>query len=92
MGRRDLGTCVIVSKEDAEKLSINLNKFQKIHDFITPSRHIFPFFMGEKRLLKYVERSAKREGADLAVIIHQKHEFTFHQEYIACEYSLYKYK
>jgi hypothetical protein len=92
MGRKDLGICVVMSKEDADKLGIKLNKLQKIDNFRTPSRTFFPFSMKEKRLRIYIERKARKEEADLAVITRQIHEFTPLQEYISCEYSLYKYK
>jgi len=93
MEKRDLGTCVIMSKEDAEKLGVKLNRLQKIDNFRTPSRSINSVFpMNEKRLRRYIEGSVKREKADVAVITRQTHEFTPLAEYISCEYSLYKYK
>lgn len=92
MGRKDLGTCIIISKEDVNNLGIKLRNLQKIDDFRTPSRIISPLFIGGKRLIRYVERKAKKEEADLAIITRQTHEFTPSQEYVSCEYSLYKYK
>ncbi|MCX6746964.1 MAG: hypothetical protein NTU63_02395 [Candidatus Pacearchaeota archaeon] len=93
IGRQDLGMFVIMSEEDIIKLGIKLNRLQKIDNFRTPSKSINSVFpMNEKRLRKYIERSAKREKADVAVITRQTHEFTPLAEYISCEYSLYKYK
>lgn len=93
MRKSDLEICVIMSREDIIKLDIKLNRLQKIDNFHTPPSSINSFFpMNEKKLRRHIERNAKREKADIAVITRQTHEFTPLAEYISCAYSLYKYK
>ena len=92
MGRQDLGTCIIMSREDVGKLGIRLQKLQKIDNFITPSLKTPSFFNVEKRLIKYVERKARKVEADIVIITSQIHSFTSLQEYVAYKYSLYRYK
>ena len=93
MRKSDLEMCVIMSGEDIIKLGIKLNRLQKIDDFHTPPSSINSVFpMNEKRLRRYIERSAKREKADIAVVTRITHEFASFQEYVACNFSLYRYK
>jgi hypothetical protein len=92
MGRKDLGTCVIMSKKDVERLGIKLDKLEKIDNFRTPIGSANSFFNPHRKLMRYVEKSAKRERADLAVITREYHEFGFKTEIVHYEYSLYRYK
>ena len=92
MERQDLSTCIMISKKDVELLRIKLDGLQKIDNFRTSSIKIGSFFNSYRRLKKYIEKSAEREGADLAVITREHHEFGSGTEFIAYEYSLYKYK
>lgn len=92
MGRQDLGTCIIMSKEDVNELGVKLPRLQKIENSRTPYLKFPSFFNTEKRLLKYVKRTAKKREADIVIINRQTRSFASSQEYIAYEYSLYRYK
>lgn len=81
-----------MSRDDVERLSIKLSKLEKIDDFSTPIRSVQSFFNPHKKLKRYVEKSAKRERADLAVITREYHEFGSRTEIVHYEYSLYRYK
>lgn len=61
MGRQDLGRCVVMSGIDANKLGIKLQGLYKIEDSRTPSINCSSFFDIKKRLLKYIERRAKKK-------------------------------
>ena len=92
MGRKDLGTCIMMSEEDFERLGIKLDNLQKIDNFHTHLASVDSFFNPYKKLRRYIEKSAKKEKADLAVITREPHEFTPRTEFVFYEYALYRYK
>ena len=88
---------MIMSKEDAGKLGVKLYSLQKIgSNFNTHFEKaiLYPFFIRDFRenLRKIIEKKARKEGADLAVITNQTEGFTSFREYVIYNYSLYKYK
>jgi hypothetical protein len=92
MGQKDLGTCIILSQEDTEKLKINLDEFKFVGDVkLFPVKGIFDFRI-KRKLRKKVERVAKKYGADIAVVYLQfDHEDIIFSE-MSYDFNLYKYK
>ena len=71
MGREDLGTCVILSEEDVEKLNVDLSKLQNMGDMETPMFTGISFRSLNRRLRKHIESEARKSKADIAVITSQ---------------------
>lgn len=94
MGQKDLGTCLILSSEDIKFLGLtNFPQIEQIgSEYQTPS---IPFFLYtrkvNKKLRNYIEKVARKQNADLALITHQgdSRGFIDEREY---SFKLYRYQ
>lgn len=91
MSRHDLGKCLIMSEKDVRNLGIDLNRLQRLGDFITPfEKSFFGHNIAKKRLMKHIEEKAEKKDADLVVVKEQTSVF-LSLEHVSYDYSLYKY-
>ena len=91
MGQKDLGTCIIISIQDAEKLKINLNELEYLGDIeISPVKGLYDFEI-KRKLRREIEKYAEEHGADMAVINKKDRTENFLTS-INYGFRLYKYK
>lgn len=91
MGQKDLGTCVILSIQDTEKLKINLDELESLEDIEIPPLKGWYDFEIKRKLRREIEKYAEEHGADIAVINKQDRTEDFLTS-IKYGFRLYKYK
>jgi hypothetical protein len=87
MGQKDLGTCVILCKEDISKLNIRMDSLEHISDFNTPEVSGFSDQGKRRKLRSYIEKEARKCYADIALITLESSGSSS----VEYSYSLYKY-
>lgn len=91
MGKKDLGTCIILSEKDSQRLDIDLTKLEYICDHSTPIISGFSYRRMKRKLRNTIERYAKKQNADIAVITSQSDGINAFTTDIRYSYSLYRY-
>ena len=92
MGRRDLGTCIILSSEDTTLLNLDFNQLEFVGEVkLNPVRGIFDFNI-KRKLRRRIEKIAEKYKSDLAVIHTQSDIFGDFIDEISYNFGLYKYK
>ncbi len=92
MGQRDLGTCIILSLENAKLLNLDFKELEFVGEVkLNPVQGIFDSSI-KRKLRKRIEKIARNYDSDLAVI-HTQHEmFGDFIDEISYSFGLYKYK
>jgi hypothetical protein len=94
MGQKDIGTCVLLTHQDLEKLGVNLIKLNHLRDGKTPYERSFFRSKTLRKLREHIHSDARNVSldmrADVALITSQDDWFGL-RDSIRYHYSLYKY-